>query len=167
MQDFIEILDEHPGLPDRPLQNIEGRFHAIKVGRGSEAGIVAVNSTLLFKLGLTPNLQDSWNEIGLGPYALQTDFLGFRQYLYGVTLGGAGDDINAYMMDVKERYGKWRDELKGEPRVLDYCHDICHDARSLSEVFGQGRRYYSGRQAFMFGIAEYSRVNRMDRKYIR
>lgn len=69
----MEIVED--GLPVRPAQNREAQFHIINVGRGSEAGLVAITTTEGFRLSFDTWLQDSWKEIGAGTYALQTDYL--------------------------------------------------------------------------------------------
>lgn len=165
----IDLLDEYAGLPERPIQNIEGRFYTVKVGRGTEAGIVAITTTEGFRLSLAPWLQDSWKEIGAAPYALQTDYLGYRQYLYGaITGGGSPEDIRLEMILLKNRYGAWRDELRVKPIVLDVCHEICHGTASITSVAkARHRRFSTVRSLFLEGIHEYSRINKMDRKYKR
>lgn len=163
----MEIIDE--GLPVRPVQNIEGQFLTIKVGRGSEAGIVALTRTEAFRLSLKPWLRDSWKEIGVAPYALATDYLGFRQYLYGaVTGGGSDEEITIKMAWIKQRYLRWMKEMRSEPLITDICREVCHNTSSFRELAKiHGRCPRSVKALFLKGLEEYSRINRMDRKYMR
>lgn len=156
-------------LPVRPAQNREGQYHTIEVGRGSEAGTISVTSTELFRRSLPPDLQDSWNEIGAGPYALQTDYLGIRQFLYGRITIGSGDDLSTYMLDLKARYCKWREIMdKQDPATISLCHDICHLQESLrASAKARHRRYEAIKRQFLFGLMEYSSINKMHLKYIR
>lgn len=161
-------MSEEIALPCRPRQNPDAQYVIVPLKRGKTV-LVAVTLAEAFRRSLDYDLQDSWSEIALGPYAMQADFLGFRQYLYGhVTGGRQQDDVGAFMMDVKERYTAWRDVMQEHQTALNIAVDICHGTKSLREIDRNlCRRKGTAQRMLIFGLKEYSRVNRMWVKYRR
>ena len=121
-----------------------------------------------FRLSLDPELRDSWREIGLAPFALKGDYLGFRQYLYGAVVGGgmSSEEMSVYMALIHGRYKAWRKQMHVE--IVDICHEICNQTGTFAGLAESKRRNWKTVKAlFLEGISEYSRINRMHLKYIR
>lgn len=107
---------------------------------------------------VSPRLDDAWNEIGAAPAALKADAIGFRAMNWGRVGGMSGEELSAYMIDVKARYLKWTAHMtKSAQLSMFICQRVCQDAEALRKVRDDmGMGYERARGMLFHGLNQYS-----------